>query len=217
MPTPSLVIRAAPAKLVRLSPWAIAAGALGLILATARAGFGSRRYEDSGVGWWAVPAIGALIGVPLLVVGVGLWLRGRNQRIVLDDATLTIHDQLGRGTPWPRSQITGLRYVPLRTNQEQGAATLLLGEGRRVLATLWHKTWDLDRLAPLATALGVDIETSTVPRDADGLTVAEARRRYPGIDIPVLFRRPLAIGCLGGLLAIAYVAAWVAVMVALTG
>jgi hypothetical protein len=217
MPTTPLVIRAAPTALVRVGPYAVIVGVLGLILATLRAAFGSPRYENSGIGWWAIPAIGALLGLPLLALAVALWLRRRNLRIVLDDATLTVRDQYGRSASWPREEIKVLWHVPLRTNQEQGAVILLLGEGKRVLATLWHKTWDLDRLAPLANALGVTIEASALPREAEGLTVADARRRYPGIEIPVSFVHPLALGCLGGLTVMAYAAAWVAMMVMLSG
>jgi hypothetical protein len=216
MPTAPLVIRAVPTPLVRIGPYTVIMAILALVLVTLRAAFGSPRHEHSGIGWWAIPAIGALLGLPLLALAVVLLLR-RSLRIVLDDVTLTVRDQYRRSTSWPREQIKALRYVPLRTNQERGSVVLLIGERKRVLGTLWHKAWNLDQLAPLATALDIDIEASALPREVEGLTIAEARQRYPGIHIPVSFVHPFALGCLGTLLVVAYVAAWVAAMVLLTG
>jgi hypothetical protein len=217
MPATPLVIRAAPLARIRLTLPAAAVLVAVLILTTLRMAFGSTRRGVAGLGWWSVPATGILLGLPALAGAVVLWLRERNVRIVLDDGTLTVHHQFGRSVSWPRREIKALRYVPLRTSQEQGAAVLVLGAGGRVLTTLWHNAFKLDQLAPLATALGVDIERSARPHESDGLTIAEARRQYPGIEIPARFTHGLAIGCLGGLLVLGYVAAWVAALVLLTG
>ncbi|GGN93698.1 hypothetical protein GCM10010112_82250 [Actinoplanes lobatus] len=216
MPSARVVIRAAPLERIRIGPSAAVVGLLALTGITLRGAFGSPRRGVEGVGWWAVPAIGSMF-LLLFAFIAALWLRRRIMRIMLDDTTLTVRNWWGPDASWPRAEIKVLWYVPLRTNLEQGAVVLLLGEGERVLATLWHKAWDLQRLEPLAVALGVNIEASALPHDTAGLTADEARRRYPGIEIPVSFTHGIALGCLGGLIVIAFMAAWVALMVALSG
>jgi hypothetical protein len=189
---------------------AIATAVIGVLTAVVTAAFGNDSVD--GLGWWAFPAVGALIAGPgVLIAGFALQ-RMRNRCLELDERTLSHVDEWGRRTAIPRDRIAAVHRVPLLMNIEYGEVTVVTDRRGRVLLSLWHKHWDLDRLDRLWSALGVPSRSHL----GGVLRAAPARAAYPGLSLPAPFTHPFAVAGVAVALVLTYVGGWIAVMMAIT-
>jgi hypothetical protein len=207
-----LVVRAARPVWLAVPAPAIATAVIGLLTVLVTAAFGTDAV--GGLGAWAVVAIGALIAVPAApIVGVVI-LRRRNRRLELDDDTLSHVDDWGRRTTIRRDRIAAVCRVPLLMNIEYGEATVVTDRRGRALLSLWHKHWDADRLEPVWSALGRPVRSHAA--NTGTYRAEQARAAFPGLWLPLPFTHPFAVAGVAVTLVLAYVAGWIAVMVAVT-
>jgi hypothetical protein len=189
---------------------AIATAVIGLLMVVVTAAYGNDSVD--GIGWWAFAAVGALIAGPAVLIAGFALLRMRNRRLELDERTLSHVDEWGRRTAIPRERIAAVYRVPLLMNIEYGEVAVLTDRRGRVLLSLWHKHWNLDRLTRLWSAL----DRPSGVHHGGVLGAAEARAAYPGLSLPLPFTHPFAVAGVAVALVLAYVAGWIAVMLALT-
>jgi hypothetical protein len=187
------------------------AAALALVGVTGmmvRAASGTRDVE--GIGWWAIPAIGLLVGLPAVIVLVYLVLRRRNVRLEIDEDTLSHFDLRGRRITVERDRAVSVHDLALTTRMESGRAMVVADEDGAALLSLWHTTWNPRDLARLWARLDWPVhDTQHVPVDA-------ARTGFPGLRLPVGFTNPVRTALLGLLGVLGYAVGWVALMVMIT-
>jgi hypothetical protein len=209
-----LIVRAARPAWMALPGAAVATAVIGLLTAVVTAAFGDGTV--SGLGWWSVVAVGALVAGPAIpIVGLAL-LRRRHRRLELDDTVLTHVDDWGRRTAVPRERISSVYRVPLLMNIEYGEVTVVADRRDRALISLWHKHWDAGQLDRVWSALGRPSVYYRAGSGTGAYRAAEARAALPGLWLPLPFTRPFAVAGVAVALVLIYLAGWIAVMVSLT-
>jgi hypothetical protein len=177
----------------------------GVVAAVVRAASGNRDVE--GLGWWAIPAVGLLVGIPAVIALVYLVLRRRNVRLEIDEGTLSHCDLRGRRTTIDRDRAVSVHDLELKTRMETGRVTVVADQDGTALLSLWHTTWDQQDLTWSWKRLGWPVHvTQRVPVDV-------ARTRFPGLRLPVGFTNPGRTALLAVVGVLGYAVAWVALMV----